>query len=378
MKTLYIHLGTPKTGTTAIQEFLDQNSDVLYKKGYIFRYMPFHKYATKTRRIPKRRNGYFLHGDKQTQLSDPDANKKLLDEGLRTIDNWFREKDQVILTDEGIFHRLTKWEFMPQIKSFADAHNFSVKLVLYLRRQDEYVESHYRQILEDGKKNTVSWQEFLEERTHIADYETPIFYLSDLFGKEQIILRRYDPAAWKAEGTNIFEDFLKTIGIDPTEEFSYPKKLSNTSISYNVGEIKRILNRVKRDKDNPDTAKINKMFADACYACSANSEDHTKYTYFSPEERDSYLSSFQNSDQHIANTFFQGEQLFGEKKISSVTWSKDNPAMLSDTILFYGAVAAQLEEMIQEQEKQLKRIEKFSPICWFRRLKQWFRKKKNK
>lgn len=35
-KTLYIHAGTHKTGTTAIQKFLSANRDLLAKNGYLY------------------------------------------------------------------------------------------------------------------------------------------------------------------------------------------------------------------------------------------------------------------------------------------------------------------------------------------------------
>ena len=36
MHRLYIHMGTPKTGTTAIQLFLHSNQEILQKQGYQF------------------------------------------------------------------------------------------------------------------------------------------------------------------------------------------------------------------------------------------------------------------------------------------------------------------------------------------------------
>ena len=34
MKTLYLHIGSPRTGTTSIQHFCHVNKDVLEEKGY--------------------------------------------------------------------------------------------------------------------------------------------------------------------------------------------------------------------------------------------------------------------------------------------------------------------------------------------------------
>ena len=55
MKTLYVHIGTPKTGTSAIQELCTVNRNVLESKGYC--YPDFKNYYAG---YSKRRNGMFL------------------------------------------------------------------------------------------------------------------------------------------------------------------------------------------------------------------------------------------------------------------------------------------------------------------------------
>lgn len=57
MKTLYLHIGTPKTATSSIQKFLAENWDVLQKHGYFFPEST-HIYP----RVNARRNAHFLSG----------------------------------------------------------------------------------------------------------------------------------------------------------------------------------------------------------------------------------------------------------------------------------------------------------------------------
>ena len=55
MKTLYLHIGTPKTGTTSLQHFCHDNQQKLAEKGYFYPEFDF-EYANKG----KYRNGLFL------------------------------------------------------------------------------------------------------------------------------------------------------------------------------------------------------------------------------------------------------------------------------------------------------------------------------
>ena len=57
MKTLYIHIGTPKTGTTSIQNFCGLNREKLKEQGVLYPIMNYH-YERKS----VNRNGYFLTG----------------------------------------------------------------------------------------------------------------------------------------------------------------------------------------------------------------------------------------------------------------------------------------------------------------------------
>lgn len=42
MKTLYLHIGTPKTATTSIQSFCYQNREILEKQGFYYPMFDYH------------------------------------------------------------------------------------------------------------------------------------------------------------------------------------------------------------------------------------------------------------------------------------------------------------------------------------------------
>ena len=105
MKTLHIHIGTPKTATTAIQKFCADNNPVLNRKGYCYPDFSF-DYG----RVGKARNGHFLIGF----LYDEDGNRcvdkemQRISEVMQKIEELFLTYDHVILSDEDI------WRFMDE------------------------------------------------------------------------------------------------------------------------------------------------------------------------------------------------------------------------------------------------------------------------
>ena len=101
MKTLYIHVGQPKTGTTALQVFCLHNRKALNQKGYEY---PFFHY--KYEHINRRRNGHFLVGVVRDSEGNrlKDVEQRLLKEGLALVEQSFQTYDHVVLSDERLWH----------------------------------------------------------------------------------------------------------------------------------------------------------------------------------------------------------------------------------------------------------------------------------
>ena len=99
MKTLYLHIGQPKTGTTALQHFLAANSAELEAQGLAFPLMPF----TWRFALPER-NALFLSAQRTDETGVP------LDEGDRAMRrrcldivlSSFEKTDAVLLSDEAL------------------------------------------------------------------------------------------------------------------------------------------------------------------------------------------------------------------------------------------------------------------------------------
>ena len=102
-KTLYVHIGTTKTGTTAVQSFCIDNQEVLNQKGYCY---PLFPYSYKD--VSERRNAHFLIAEASERSSGR------FREGMDRILDLFQKYHSIILSDEGIWssayeQRINMW-----------------------------------------------------------------------------------------------------------------------------------------------------------------------------------------------------------------------------------------------------------------------------
>ena len=370
MKTLYIHIGTAKTGTSAIQRFLRKNADLLYQKGYIFRPMPFHDYHKTYLGVPETRNAYFLHGLPRRQPGyDEEKNRARLREGLSVLAAWFREKDRIILTDEATFRLLGKWDFAEQIAAWAKEQEVAVRWIVYFRRQDEYLESYYRQSAKDSMRERSDVQSYIERKLPTTDYGRNLDYLEAIYGQEQILVRVYDPAGWKAAGSSIFADFLGLLGLPLTEEYQFPKKeLVNASLSLNAAWIKRIVNRADAVVAPERKAAVNQLFNMAGNALTRQSPDDRPYTVLRPEDREAIWDALRGSNDRIAQKYLGQEHLFPEGPSEKTLWQPDREKLTEDMVLYYGFVTAALYQDILKREEQIRQLQRTSPLYLLSRL----------
>lgn len=94
-KTLYVHIGTTKTGTTAIQSFCIDNQETLNQKGYCYPLFPY-RYPD----VSERRNARFL----LEEASDRQGG--IFREGMDKIRELFQTYDHIIVSDKASGLRL--------------------------------------------------------------------------------------------------------------------------------------------------------------------------------------------------------------------------------------------------------------------------------
>lgn len=199
MNTLYLHIGTTKTGTKSLQNFCKDNQDVLAQNRYCY---PM--FEQRFKGVASVRNGHFLLAEATDAESEP-----LYPKMMEQLMELFKTYPNIILSDEGLWVAPDHtWEML---KKQSKTYKFTVKLIVYLRRQDLYACSSWNQTVKSNGKVT-SWEAL--EKDHLftrMKYGTRLKKLTDYWKKDQIIVRRFETERFI--GGSLYADFLQAIGL---------------------------------------------------------------------------------------------------------------------------------------------------------------------
>lgn len=332
MKTLYLHIGTTKTGTTAIQSFCIGNQEVLGKKGYCY---PLFSYRYKD--VSERRNAHFLLAEAS------DRNAGIFREGMDKIHSLFREYPNIILSDEGIWsaqygQRMEMWR---ALRAEAKEGGFQVKVIVYLRRQDMYLISGWNQMVKSGIGNGAGkpWKDYVAELAYInkMNYATHLKKIAAFWGRENLAVRRFEPGHFV--GGTIYSDFLHTVGLAMTEEYRAEQPMRNTRLAGNTHEIQRVLNGMPGMKP-----AYHSFFRQALLSYAELSGAEYPCEMFSRAEAEAFMDHYKEENRRVSEAYFGGGELFETGWKDVPKWEKDNPHMQDDLIRFVGACCMLLME----------------------------------
>lgn len=341
MKTLYLHIGTPKTATTAIQRFCYDNREVLEKNGY---YYPMFDYTIPN--VQKYRNGNFLicrlYDEKRNRLTEQE--NEIHTDGMNKLLGYFEQYDKVILSDEGIWNRV-KYEpnnCWQNIKEQLIEKGIVVKVIVYLRRQDEFIFSWWNQQIKEGVSgysglSGITWQEMTKTTPYIKlNYYDILNQISEYIGKENIIVRVFDKRLFV--GGTIHTDFLNAIDLEYTGDYKVITAMHNPSLTKNNAYIKRIMNTLPNiDKTNDE------YFRKILTSMSQEDTEDKGYSMFSYEDTLSFMQAYHDGNCNISKEYLGKEgELFDLTYNSQEKWTVNNEQIYSDIIQFFGTTTLYL------------------------------------
>lgn len=245
-KTLFIHIGHFKTGTTALQTFCARNHRFLAK--YRLHYAQSHRNLAKHSALAfslYKAAGVktLMHGYKRAQTPQ-ELWGDVFDE-LRGM----RRGNLLVSSEE--FMRLG--QFPEALALFKDivssAEDIDIRIIAYLRPPGSQLRSWYNQLIKMGVK-TPPFEAAIGttiEPIHY-DYSLAIQPWIELFGAEAVILRNYGDALRVDEA--LYQDFLSIFDIDlPSKGVDFGLRDPNPRLDDRLIEVVRVMQNAELPKD---------------------------------------------------------------------------------------------------------------------------------
>lgn len=350
MGTIYLHIGMPKTGTSALQLFLPGNQELLNARGYCYPQMPF-----RFKNIGIRRNAHFLTLWQEKETA-PEWEK-----GFQVVAEAAEQYENVILSDENIWTRQREEGFWENVLPRLSETGADVRVIVYLRRQDEQFESNWNQKVKDKKRRMRrSFKEFYDDEGYLEmpfHYDELLDAMSSRIGRERIIVRVYEKGQFT--GGSLFEDFLETVGLHFTEEYQLPGYAPNVRLSNTAVEIKRLINFAFRE--NMEVPDFYRTILDQVYELKSIQEiPEQTSSMFSPEMRRDFMSRYEEGNKRVAREYFGREdgRLFYDEASQIPQWKRDDSEVLTEMIRIFASEGVLLYKRTQELDKRERQFEK--------------------
>ncbi len=287
-----VHVGMPRTGSTYLQSALDANRDLLgkqhvvYPASGIYRQAGLRSYRTSGHQsvVHAVHTGHFAGVHAIRQEIEAAGNVE-----------W------VILSSENLFHEFAedRLKHLRRLLGMAEPH-----IVVYLRRQDSWVESMYREAVTGGHARvTGTIDEYLYdvERRSWLDYRRILQAWADAFGKGNIHIRPFEESG--PRGIDLLSEVLAAAGIAIVGDLVAPEARST--------------NRVLAGRDDVETIRLfNRLpfynrahysaFVDAYHAWLAETGNEAVADRFlTSEKRQALLQRYRDGNAWIAREFLR-------------------------------------------------------------------------
>ena len=377
MSTVYISIGTPKTGTTALQTFLRENENELNKQGYCYPMLelgiaPY--YAD--------RNGQFLVYKSRSEENKAEREARVRNMAYQQLQKYIEKYPNSILSDEQIWYRSRNREdFWQDVLDRFREMGCEVKVIVYLRRQDLLIQSLWNQSIKMFQKNRWTFKECIERNYfsyHPLDYYENLKHMEKFLGKENIIVRPYERGRFEGEEHTLFSDFFQSVGLTLTDRFQ--KSVSkNHGLEGNFLEIKRWINNV------PGYASIRDFLSRPVLNASMHYTElgeNEKANMFSYEEQKAYLAQFEESNRKVAEEYLgrKEEPLFYDEVKEAPQWtfredrlSRDIVAIMTEAFSVQEKRIADLKSELKETKEELENLKNIRLLRTYRKVGDFFK-----
>jgi hypothetical protein len=279
MKKIYLHIGTHKTGTTALQFFLWNNRIRLKELGFLYPTIGL--------------GGGYSHGV-LANIIKPNNRDDRLTEYRNKFNREIGRSDapNILLSSEVFMEGLN---IAGSVRQFVDQDAFDVIIIVYLRNQVDWLQSVFNEVIRDPyRRFTGDIFQLREYQQQYHDYERILEPWVKHFGDDAIVVRPYGNFRYK---NAIFHDFLNAVGIKDLDSFNYDVKNTNENIRLHplATEFLRRANRFAMMRDEycmvvDELSRLSTILAD---------KYGENYITIAPETKNEIVAKFEARNREL-------------------------------------------------------------------------------
>jgi len=240
-------------------------------------------------------------------------------------------------------------------------------VILYLRRQDLWLQSMWAEMLKKGENETfhISLQEWIESRltkSNTCDYDKLIEKWGAVFGRSNVIPRVLEKS--QLRGT-LFQDFLSACQVADAMRFRDTIEMNVSPGIKTLVLIREFKKLLEGKLDGGSRIKFYNALSD--YAASAGWNDKP-WSLIDQDLHTRTMEHFKDGNRQIAREYFGRDELFldkyDEKRLTRFTLDDFNAIELFDVFSFIASNEFNFEQerdLVQENFYLKKEIEPFTP-----------------
>ncbi|WP_372370696.1 hypothetical protein [Candidatus Uabimicrobium sp. HlEnr_7] len=338
---VYLHIGTYKTGTSAIQRFLHSNRQKLLEYNIVYPEFKQHKYAHHMLAW-----SYMPH--------KKDLQKSTI--SFKDIVSYMEKYPQkTLLLSSEMFYAI---EDIQKLQNDLQTLEIFPKIIVYLRRQDYWLESRYNQITKSPRNNKAGFVDTLKNIE--LNWFTRLQKWEQAFGRENLIVKAYEKQQMPQ---GLIINFLHILNITQMDAFQMPTKKINTSLDLDLLELKRLLNTMNYPVELSTLNEINENlqpFSQKLFSFEERQKIIKKYTHSNCQIAERYLNRktlFYDDFPNNKNQYKQYNGLQLEKAIAlfiSITKAQQKQLQIKQQLT--------LQNKTKRYKKKLRRAKRLSVI----------------
>lgn len=344
MKSLVLHIGLPKTGSSALQVFCAQNRKALLAQS--LDYFELGDFALGARAKISSGNGAhlarsFLRPKGAGYRADRDQQLAALGRKISasTCDTGLLSSELFVFAEDAALTEFSKW---------LGERGISLKFFYFIREQIQLLTSGYIQRVKRGActENAEDYIVRAYAKIPHLKYSKLFDRLANLVGPEQIICRNYQDARPAKHG--ICDVFLGALGLDPKD-----MKFADASInvSLNMVEIKIML---ALNKLEPRKIFSDLLVENAARRGRKNSDLANQLLSRATLEKIAHY--FAEDNRRFACSYFGQEQLFepGSWAAAAPRATAEEPTF-DDVVEIFGGLLVRFDERLASLEHRFKK-----------------------